>query len=292
MSVYLPEDAAREIYDPPGAVVAGQIAPNGKAVAVEGGFRVSGRWSFGSGIHHATWVASGCLLSEEDAEKTGLPARIHVMTPASDVVVDEASWNVSGLRGTGSCDYALHDVFVPRERAFAFFVSTPFDSGPLSLLPRTMFAIAISAVTLGIARNAVDAMVRLASETRVAGTLLRERVEVQLAAAKAEALAGAARAYVRQTSDDVWQACLRGEEPTVEQRLRLRAASVAAPRMCAEAVDLVWKAAGAASIRESYVIERCFRDVHAATQHLGVSEMIEIDTGRGLLGVEPQVLPY
>jgi alkylation response protein AidB-like acyl-CoA dehydrogenase len=78
----------------------------------------------------------------------------------------------------------------------------------------------------------------------------------------------------------------------VDERLRLRAASVVAPELCAQAVDIVWKAAGAGAIRESSVIERCFRDAHAATQHVGVSEMMLTDTGRALLGLDPQLVPF
>ena len=214
------------------------------------------------------------------------------MTPKTDVHIDEDSWHVSGLRGTGSMDYTMEDVFVPDERAFSFFVSPTFHPGPLSLLPRTMFALSVSAVTIGIARAALQALKEIASTKKTAGVLLRERADVQLAAAQAEGLLGAARAYVREMSGEVWRACVGGTGPSLTERLQLRAASVISPQLCAQAVDLAWKAGGAASIRESYVLERCFRDVHAATQHLGVGEPVLLDTGRGLLGLDPEIVPF
>jgi alkylation response protein AidB-like acyl-CoA dehydrogenase len=296
MSVYLPANVGRMIYCEPDAIVAGQIAPNGQAIAADGGYRVGGRWSFASGIHHATWVVSGCTVFDGGAPRMtegGAPHRIHVMTPPDDVQIDHDSWHVRGLRGTGSCDYAIGDVFVPAERAFSFFVSRAYHPGPLALFPRSMFSMSIGAVALGIARGAIDAFIELAGVRKASGTnaLLRERQEVQAAVAQAEALTGAARAYMLQTSGDVWRECLAGDPPSLETRLRLRAASVVVPQMSAQAVDLIWKAAGAASIREAHVIERCFRDVHAATQHLGVGEPVLIDAGRAFLGLESQIVP-
>jgi alkylation response protein AidB-like acyl-CoA dehydrogenase len=297
MSVYLTRDAGRMIYGAPDAVIAGQIAPNGEAIAVDGGYRVSGRWSFGSGIQHATWIVGGCVIFDGDVPRSlpsGGRAIIQVMTPPARVSVDESSWQVSGLRGTGSCDYTLDDVFIPSEHSFTFFVSETFYPGPLALLPRTMFALSVSAVTLGIARGALERFAALAATAKAPGLSvpLCQRPDVQLAVARAEALIGAAHAYVRETSGSVWQTCREGERPSVKQRLRLRAASVVAPQMCADAVDVIWKAAGALAIREAHTLERDFRDIHAATQHLGVSEALLYDTGRGLLGLEPQIVPF
>ena len=187
----------------------------------------------------------------------------------------------------------MEDVFVPNERTFTFFVSKTFHPSPLSLLPRGMFALSVSAVTIGIARAAIESLVELAATKNAAGTrvLMRESPDVQLAVAQADGLCSAARAYVREISGEIWRTCMDGGSPSLEQRLRLRAASVTAPQLCSQAVDLVWRAAGPASIRESNVLERCFRDVHAATQHVAVSDAMLYDTGRGLLGLEPHIQP-
>jgi alkylation response protein AidB-like acyl-CoA dehydrogenase len=293
MSYYVPADVGREIYGAPDAIVAGQISFNGKAAPVDGGYRVSGRWSFGSGISQAQWVVAGCMVDAPNDDNTP-PTRIHVMLPAEHVQVDASSWQVSGLRGTGSYDYTIDNRFVPAERAFTFFVSKTYHAGPLALLPRSIFAAAIGAVTIGIARGAVDAFVELAATRKAPTTsvLMREHPSAQLAVAHASALVNAARALLREASMDVWDACVRGVAPPVESRLKLRGATVLVPQLCAQAVDLIWRAAGPAAIRESGVIERCFRDIHAATQHLGVSEPMLVDTGRALLGLDPQLVPF
>ncbi len=288
---YLRERVAREIFSTPRSIVAGQIGPQGKAVAVDGGYRISGRWGFGSGIQHSSWVVSGCLVFDGDAQRIsskGVPHRLLMMTPVSDVeIVDD--WHVSGLRGTGSCDYVIEDVFVPEERTLVLF-GRSHQPGALFRLPTALYSYPIAAVPLGIARSAIDGLIDVAS-SKQAGPLsasLRERPEAQLAVARAEALLGAARARLFETIDELWRGACAGEEVTLRQRVDVRSASVFAATACAEVVDMVWTACGATSIRETSVIERCFRDVHAATQHMVVSERLLEDAGRVLFGLAPR----
>jgi len=289
-AAYMAENTAREIWNTPHTVVAGQLPPMGRALAVEGGYRVSGGWSFGSGILHATWVLSGCAVfdgAQPRMSDAGAPAIVHVMTPVREVKIDTNSWHVSGLRGTGSCDYTMNDVLVPTERTFLFFYSHRFQPGPLYRLPPSLLAYPIAAVTIGIARAAIEALVELAKTSKSARGPLVEKPATQLAIAKADALVGAARAHLHQTARDLWSTVSAGARVTNLQRARARASVVFAPQLCAQAVDLVWKAAGAAAIRESTVIERCFRDLHAAAQHGAVVEGSAEDSGRVLLGLQP-----
>ena len=288
---YLREPVAREIFSDPYAVVAGQIGPQGKAIATSGGYRVRGRWSFGSGIHHSTWVVSGCSVFDGDTQRVnskGVAHRLLMMTPVSEVRIDD-NWHVSGLRGTGSCDYALEDVFVPEERAFLLFGKSQ-QPGPLYALPTALYSYPIAAVPLGIARTAIDALVEIAASKHPSGATapLRELATAQIAVARADTMLRAARARLFETIDDLWQTACAGREVTPLQRANVRAASVYTAEQCAGAVDLVWKASGATSIQESSVIERCFRDIHAATQHFAVNERLLEDAGRVLFGLEPK----
>jgi alkylation response protein AidB-like acyl-CoA dehydrogenase len=260
----------------------------------DGGYRVTGRWTFGSGILHATHVFSGCIIFDGDAPavmRNGAPPIVHVMTPVGDVRIDEDSWHVSGLRGTGSCDYMLSDVFVPGERTFLFFASKRYQPGALYRMPPTLFAYPVAAVLVGIARAAVEALIELARKS-TGREPMAERAAVQGAVAKADALVGAARSHLYSTLRNLWDAVPESGPVPRLPRARARAAAVYAPRLCVEAVDLVWKAAGASAIRESLVIERCFRDVHAGVQHLGISEESALDSGRVMLGLEPKEFTY
>ncbi|MET0274079.1 MAG: acyl-CoA dehydrogenase family protein [Phenylobacterium sp.] len=293
-AAYMPHEVAAAIWDGPKTVVAGQAPPKGRATRVEGGYRITGRWSFGSGILHATHVLSGAIIFDGDQPAQmpkGLPPMIHLMTPIAEVSVDTGSWHVSGLRGTGSCDYALSDVFVPDARTFLFFGSQRFQPGPLYRLPPTLYAYPVAAVMLGIARAAVEALVELAGRPSTAPTPMAERASVQAALAKADALVGAARAHLHATLRDLYDAVQAGPIPDLV-RARARASAVHAPRLCVEAVDLVWQAAGASAIRETLVIERCFRDIHAARQHLGIAEDTAIDSGRVMLGLKPREFTF
>jgi alkylation response protein AidB-like acyl-CoA dehydrogenase len=293
MAGFFPEHVARQIWSTPRDIAAGQLPPLGKARAVEGGYAVTGRWRFGSGILHSTWAVSGCTICDESDQPlltaAGQPQRTFVLTPISDVAIDEDSWHVSGLRGTGSCDYTLTDVFVPQERAFQFLLGKSYQPGPLYHLPPTIFAVPVTSVCIGIARSAVDALVTLVEtgSRGSGGPALRDRPSMNFAAARAAGLVDAGHALLCQRVSEVWATACAGEPITLDQRRKLRTAVALSAEMSAQAVDLVWKAAGATSIRESSVIERCFRDVHAATQHLTISEDVLYDAGRVMFGLEP-----
>jgi len=124
-AAFLPEVGAREIYGNTDAVVAGGLRPSGIAHAAAGGYRVSGRWAFASGIDHCAWWNGGCVVYEDGAPRpteTGTPQTVLVFFPATGGERID-TWDTGGLRGTGSHDYAVRDLFVPAERAFAFDAS-------------------------------------------------------------------------------------------------------------------------------------------------------------------------
>lgn len=286
---FMPEHVAKEAFGGPNDVAAAALAPRGRAVAEDGGYRVNGRWSFGSGIHHATWVAGGCIVFDGDTPRTdgGAPVIRLMLVPASEVEIHDI-WHVSGLRGTGSEDFSISDVFVAEERAFLF---EPYQDGPLYRMPLTYFLAQIAVVPLGIARAAIDALIDLATSKvpmRFGSVLtLRERAMAQVGVARAEALLGSARAYFYEALEEMWETIKAGDEASIDQRAKLRLATCNVATACAQAVDLAYHTGGGSSIYNGSLLQRCFRDVHAATQHMAVAPDGMEDAGRVLFGLQP-----
>ncbi|MHB8576386.1 MAG: acyl-CoA dehydrogenase family protein [Dehalococcoidia bacterium] len=288
----MPEQAARAAYARyPKLIAGGSIVPRGKAVPVEGGYRVSGRFPFGSGIRHTQLMGSGCIVFDGDRPRlgpNGVPEAIVVMIPTADYRILD-TWHVSGLRGTGSTDYAIEDCFVPADQCSSLLGGVAAQPGPLYQFPPISFlAVEVAPVGLGIARHAIEALRELALAKTPTGSagLLRERGVVQADVARAEALLRAGRVLLFETVEDAWAKVAAGETLPREDRALLRLAATAAVTYSAQAVDLMYNAGGASSIYESSPLERCFRDVHALTQHIIVAPPTLELTGRVLLGVD------
>src|SRR5262249_19587011 len=195
---------------------------------------------------------------------------------------------VGGMRGTGSQDFAVHDRFVPTAYTLNGVDDAPLHPGPLYRLPLALTpASALGPLALGIARGATDAFVALMA-TKIdlfTGTALSERLTVQERVAKAEAAVRAARAFFYEMVDEVWDTVVQGA-PLTERKLALfRLANMHAMAAAAQAVDLVYHAAGTSSIFTSSPLERFFRDMHVATQHRGASPEELYQAGRVLLGL-------
>jgi len=288
---FVPEHQAQEVFGEPNSVVAGAIAPTGKAIAEDGGYRVTGRWKFGSGIHHSNWVGANCIVFDGDAPRMegDAPVIRFIVVPAGEVEIHDV-WYVSGLRGTGSEDFSITDVFVPEGLAVQLFSEKVYQDGPLYRMPITLFPATVAAIPLGIARAAIDALVDLATTKvpmRFGSVLtLRERATAQVAVAQAEALLGSARSYLYEALEEMWQTVTSGDPSTLEQRAKLRLASCHAATACAKAVDLMYTTGGGSSIFDRSLLQRCSRDVHAATQHVMVAAPNGMeDVGRVLLGL-------
>jgi alkylation response protein AidB-like acyl-CoA dehydrogenase len=285
--------AARAVFaGPPLPVVAGALNPLGRCRSADGGYRVSGRWPFGSGCQQADWFIGGSTLVDEDGpirRPNGLPETRLLLIPAADVEIID-TWHVAGLRGTGSHDWTVHDLFVPEDRAVVLDPEAPYEPGPLYAFPLFgTLAISKAAVALGIARHAIDALTALAQAKTPTGqaSLLRESAAVQADVARAEALVRAARAFLHATIRAVWDRVVAGEKPTLEQRALLRLAAVDGAARAAQAVDLMYNAGGATSIYASSSLERCFRDVHVVTAHIMVQAQGYETAGKVLVGLPP-----
>jgi alkylation response protein AidB-like acyl-CoA dehydrogenase len=291
LSGSMPALGAGEIFGT-GAIVAGAANPMGKAAAVDGGFRVSGRWSYGTGISHSDWIGANSVVLDGEAPRlrpTGFPEMRFMFFPKSAVEVID-NWNVSGMRGTGSHDFTVADTFVPNSHTAPAFVAAPQQPGTLYRIPPlSLFVLALAAVTLGIARAAIDALEDLAkAKTPVRSKLLlRDLPSAQVAMARAESLVRAARALIVEAIAAQWEVAQTETPSAMRERLGVRLASTFAAEACAKAVDLVHTAAGGSAIRESGRIARCFRDIHAATQHIGIDTNNYEIAGRVLLGLEP-----
>ena len=294
----LPERAAKAIFGRRGAIVAGQLEPGGEAVPVRGGYRVTGRWPFGSGSKQATWFLAHCVVRAPRPARPrrgAAPPRPEVrlvFVPAARCRIHD-TWRVSGLRGTGSHDYSMRGVPVPADYSVDVIADQPTRPEPLYAFPVIPFVtMAVAAVPIGIARAAIAAFVELARTKRSAGSTqpLREHPAAQRELGRATLHLRSAEALLFQVVEDVWATVKGGKPPTLEQRAEVRTACVNAGLGAARAVDTVYELAGSAAIFERGRLERCFRDVHAATQHVSLAPRTLEVVGRVRFGMEPHGL--
>jgi indole-3-acetate monooxygenase len=295
LAAYLPEEGAQEVYGAPGAVVGGVFAPTGRAVAGSGELTASGRWEFCTNAEHCDWLMGGCVVLDGDDPRMlagGRPDVRLLLFPSREVQIRD-TWHVAGLRGTGSQDIEVSDLAVPVARSASLLSGAPRVPGPLYAFPPFgLLAVALAAVALGTARGALDDAAGLAgARVPTFGTRrAAERGTVQAALARAEAGVRAARAGLRAAIEEAWSAARarRGAPRPLPRAARagLRLAATHAVEASAAAVDACWSVAGGAAIREELPLQRRFRDVHAATQHLLIAPPTWEQAGRVLLGVE------
>lgn len=295
LSGFLDPAEARRIFSDPRVITAGVFAPRGKAVrASEGGvagYRVSGRWQWGSGSRNASWISGGALIMGEDGKPEmaaeGIPQNRMMIFPAAHVHLHD-TWDVSGLCGTGSTDFEVKDIFVPATRAVSLVSDKPLAAKPLYCFPTFgLLGIGIAAVSLGLARGAIDTLIELAGGKTPQGSSkpLALRTKAHLDISEAEAHTRSARAFLMEAIEAAWEAAVANGEITVAHRRDIRLATTHAVRASVRAVDLMYTLAGGSSVYRSSALQRQFRDVHVATQHMMVSDATYELTGRLLLGV-------
>jgi indole-3-acetate monooxygenase len=295
-SGHLSPDAARDIFgSDPNVVTAGALRPAGKAVVVDGGYRVTGRWTLGSGCQHAAWMVGGCQIIDGDRPRlgpNGIPVPRLLFFPAADCEILD-TWHSIGLRGTGSHDYAVTDLFVPAAHSL-WFREPPVEPGPLYAMPTiALFGTALAAVPLGIGRHAIDILTNLA-ETKIASRsrrTLSEDSTMQAALGRAEALLRSGRAFQYETLEDAWQVVSSGHSLSPTQRARLWLASTHAASSAKQAAELMFSAGGSASPYTSSGLERCVRDIHAACQHVTLALPNYEMAGQAFLGADVRTIP-
>jgi alkylation response protein AidB-like acyl-CoA dehydrogenase len=290
VGAYIPEEAAREIYGSPTSVVGGVFAPRGRAIAEGDGYRITGRWPFSSGVDHCDWLLGGCI-AERDGEvellESGRPDIRLCLFPAGDAEVID-TWSVSGLRATGSHDIAASELLVPATRTASVISQKPVAEGPLYEFPVFgLLALTIAGVALGIGRAAIDDLIELAGgkTPTLSARTLAERATAQSQIAQAEAGLRAARSYLYEAVAAAWESASDGGPVSIDERSALRLAATHATSASAAAVDAAYALGGGTSIYETSPLQRRFRDVHAATQHMLVGPATWELTGRILLGL-------
>ena len=290
LGAYLPQREAELIYAGGASVTGGVFAPRGRAERRDGAYVVDGRWSFVSGVTHCDWVLGGCVVHDGEEPALlddGSPDVRLVLMPIDDVEVVD-TWSVSGLRGTGSHDMVAVAQLVPASRAVSLSSDAPRHPGALYSFPLFgLLAVGIASVTLGVARGSIEDLVSLAGAKTPAGgrKTLAERATVQAQVARAEAALRAARGLVLDEVEAAWRAAESEGAMPEGQRLGLRLAASHATEVSAEVVTSMYHAGGGTSIYDSNPLQRRFRDVHVATQHMMVAPPTWELAGRLLVGL-------
>lgn len=293
VSGYMSESGAREVFADPTAPSAGIAAPVGKAIRVDGGVRVNGRWPFASGITHCDWVWAGCLVMQDGQPRMTPkgPEIVHVCMPVSEVVIHD-TWYVSGLCGTGSNDFSASDIFVPEQRIFALLDPSGHRAEPLYQMPPLgLFVYQLACVSLGIARSALDDLTELA-QAKVPSlytAVLADKPVAQMELARAEAALGGARSFLYETVEAVWQSVCSARPPTKRQLALARTAATHAAETAALVTRTANTLGGGSSIYAKSSLQRHARDAEAITHHFTVAPFTWEEAGRVLLGREPTV---
>ena len=289
----LSRDVYEKIYGDPRGVIAGSLNPmTSQATAVEGGWRFSGKATYASGSGHATYLVAAAVVVRDGTPQIvdGFPMLRAGLFPIEHAKILN-TWSTAGMRGTGSNDCVFKDVFVPDDFTFDWLnAKSAWQGGAFDHIPLPLqIAGGLAAVVLGTARHALDALNEIAQVKVPIGTrgTLRERPIAQTQFAQAEGLLRAARAYFCQSHDEVWLKGEAGESFSLQDRAQMRLGNVTAVKLALQTVDLVADAAGMNSAQTSSPIERCWRDVHTASQHVLLNTARFEIVGRVLFGLDP-----
>jgi alkylation response protein AidB-like acyl-CoA dehydrogenase len=300
VSLGLPDQGVHELY-PPGhaTVIAGTaVQGGGQAVPVPGGFRISGRWTFGTGCQEASWMLGSFQILDEGRQRRnpdGSAAFWRALFRRAEIEVVPGSWEVAGLRGTGSFDWTVTDAFLPAHRTMVH-AGAPLDN-QWSRWPGLTYALPSvcwvgphhSAVITGIARAGIDALIALAGEKTPRGRTFRlnDSPQVQEAVGRADAMLNAGRIYRSAMITAIWNTIAAGKESTLEQRSRCRLAPVYAADCAREAMDLMYRYGGSTSFKTESRLAECWRDLHVVGQTVTIGPEWYPIGGRALLDMDP-----
>ena len=289
---FAPEVRRKLFHSDPIGVSAGSANPRGRAVAVPGGYRVTGHWFFASGCMHSSLLHGACKVFDGDTPRLrpngDQDVRIAYFCPKSDARIID-TWNVSGMRGTGSHDIEVNELFVPEEHTFSAMDRRARVTGPMNRMHGFDLAgCGFCCVGLGVARAAIDEFAELAQVKvpRSSSELLRDRPLVQARIGEAEATLRSGRALLFDTVAEMWRTVLAGDYVTERQRSDLRMAMTHAAQSAAKATHMVCATAGTTSIFTSSPLERYARDAEVVTRHNQLQFVNYEAVGRTLLGLE------
>ncbi|HZC45317.1 MAG TPA: acyl-CoA dehydrogenase family protein [Candidatus Acidoferrum sp.] len=280
----------------PDVIIAGAFAPRGQAELVDGGYRVSGRWSFASGCQHSQWLFGNCVVTEKGSPRPGLipgapETRAMMFAPSKAQIID--TWSVNGLRGTGSHDIAVENIVVPAEDSLDIYLGRSSITGPSMAEPLLYAALHIGTVAVGIAQRAIGEIVALANTNKrrlYASASLAESPLFQYRLGHADASLHAARNLLRNQADAVWNSAVAGNPVSIDGRAPVMAANAWVVHTCAAVVDSCYKAGGGTSPYDSSPLQRCMRDIQTLTQHAAVAESWVTTAGASMLDRHERLL--
>ena len=284
LGAFLPDASIAEVFAG-GRLpkVAGAAAPSGTAAPVAGGYRVTGRWQFGSGIQHAEWVSAGARVADGF---DGHPRQLRLIMPRHQVKVHD-NWQVMGLRGTGSCDFSVDDLFVPDGFAWDSTLTEPVRGGALYRLGRPGFVTnEHSAFALGVARRALDAITEVAAaKTRGYNSvnLLAHRPAFQWTLGECDMRLRAARSLNVEILEAAWQSVCAGCTPPPPLQAQLRGCATYTTDVAVDVTSRAFRYGGGAALFTTSILQQCLRDVNAAAQHQMVSDAAYENHGQFLL---------
>jgi alkylation response protein AidB-like acyl-CoA dehydrogenase len=292
---WLADQAVDELYPSLDCAIAGLVAPSGRAERVAGGYRVSGRWSFGSGCTHADVIIAAALVFQDgkplqplDGPPSQMEWRV-IMAPASQWRIED-TWRTTGLAGSGSHHYVADEMFVPDAHTFSFMDGRRRPE-PLYAFAGMAF-ISLAGIPLGLARRAIDEArkVVISKTSTLEAVMLKDLSRVRLSIARAEMLLGAARAYTHESLDRLWSEILTKGRPSRETRVQMALSRVNSFRMAREVTQLMCDTAGSPSIYATSPLDRLLRDAQTMNQHIMAQDAMLETLGGVTLG-ETKPLP-
>jgi alkylation response protein AidB-like acyl-CoA dehydrogenase len=295
----LPDDGVTEVHGPAPSIIAGTaVQGGGEAVPVEGGYRVNGHWTFGTGCQESSWMLGSFQILDDGQPRRrpdGAPLFWRGVFPRAEANVVPGSWDVTGLRGTGSFDWKVENIFLPERRTMVH-AGVPLDN-QWARWPGITYALPSqawvgphhSSVITGIARGGIDALLELAVEKMPRGRTGRlcDNPQVQDAVGRADAMLNAGRIYRSAMIAELWNTLAAGNETTLEQRARCRLASVYAADNARDAMDLVYRHGGSTSFKRETRLAECWRDLHVVGQTATIAPEWYPIGGRAFLGMDP-----
>lgn len=280
MLALMEEDSVNEwLTENPDAVLTGAGAPIGKATPVDGGYKVSGKWPFGSGSNLTHYMFGGCIVDG------GGSGPILAAFDVDDVTIHD-TWHVSGLCGTSSNHFEVQDLFVPEKHCIHLGHGSKIDTPAYKFTQFTWGAIGVAAVSSGIALRAIESFRELATKKTPTGktSRLARQPATQKDFARAVARVESARVHMCSVLNTSWEEAQNSDLVSVQTHADIRLACNNVTWSATEAVDLLYHLAGGSAIYNSNVLQRCLRDVHVTTQHISVNQGVYESVGQVLLG--------
>lgn len=268
-SGFLEEQAAHEIFSPERAVIAGSGMPSGEAIPIKNGFEVSGRWAYASGSDYASWFTANCKVVGSDNEI------LSIAVPSEEVTVHH-TWDVFGMKATGSHDFSIDSIDVPKAHTFSL-ANPPLLQDPIFFCPlETLASLSFGSVAIGITHHAIEAFMAFTKQKQVFGSTdsLMDKIEIQQQCTQAQQLLDEARTQLYQRAEQVWQAAETRQPPSDALREKISEEVIEMVQNCVKEVDALKARSGMMAVFTTSEFGRAWRDLHTLSQHIIVSPKV------------------